>query len=148
MPIPCYLALTAAEFANANQLPEKIAWMACHFSCYGTGLSNFPEDLPGGSVIILNDRTPPDKHDPQRILEQLQQLVEAEAKLKEMKKEQELLKLQAEGKFNAPKLWQGDIDDMIGNTKGTTNLSGTIIQSVDDIREYLNKNPIKIPIER
>ena len=76
MSIPCYLALTAAEFAGASQLPEKIAWMACHFSCYGTGLSNLPEDLPEGSVIILNDRTPPDKHDPQRILEQMQQIVE------------------------------------------------------------------------
>lgn len=76
MSIPCYLALTAAEFAHANQLPEKIAWMACHFSCYGTGLSNLPEDLPGGSVIILNDRTPPHKHDPQRILAQFLQLAE------------------------------------------------------------------------
>lgn len=76
MPIPCYLALTAAEFANTAQLPEKIAWMACHFSCYGTGLSNLPNTLPEGSMIILNDRTPADRHDPQRILAQLIQLAE------------------------------------------------------------------------
>lgn len=74
MPIPCYLALTAAEFANTTLLPEKIAWMACHFSCYGTGLSNLPKQLPEGSLIILNDRTPADKHDPSRILAQLSEL--------------------------------------------------------------------------
>ena len=76
MPIPCYLALTAAEFANTAPLPEKIAWMACHFSCYGTGLSNLPTQLPEGSLIILNDRTPADKHDPGRILAQLLELEE------------------------------------------------------------------------
>lgn len=77
MPIPCYLALTAAEFANVCPLPEKIAWMACHFSCYGTGLSNLPETLPEGSMILVNDRMPPDRHDPGKILEQLQALEEA-----------------------------------------------------------------------
>lgn len=76
MPIPCYLALTAAEFANTVQLPPKIAWMACHFSCYGNGLSNLPDSLPEGSLIILNDRTPVYRHDPQRILEQLLKLHE------------------------------------------------------------------------
>ena len=77
----------------------------------------------------------------------IQPLVEAEAKLKQMKDEQALLKAQAEGKFNAPKLWQGDIDDMLGNTKGTTKLADTIIQPIDEIRDYLAKNPIKVPIE-
>ncbi len=77
MPIPCYLALTAAEFANTTPLPDKIAWMACHFSCYGTGLSNLPDHLPEGSLIILNDRTPADRHDPHRILAQLLELEEA-----------------------------------------------------------------------
>ena len=74
MPIPLYLAMTGGEFFCADQRPEKIAWMACHFSCYGTGLSNLPQELPEGSLIIVNDRMPPDRHDPQRILEQLQQL--------------------------------------------------------------------------
>lgn len=76
MPIPCYLALTAAEFAKIDPLPEKCAWMACHFSCYGTGLSNLPETLPEGALIILNDRTPIYKHDPQRICDQLTELAE------------------------------------------------------------------------
>ena len=76
MQIPCYLALTAAEFIKAETLPEKCAYMACHFSCYGTGLSNLPQSLPAGSIIILNDRTPADRHDPQEILSQMQALVE------------------------------------------------------------------------
>lgn len=77
MAIPCYLALTAAEFTNIDNLPEKCAWMACHYSCYGTGLSNMPHQLPEGALLILNDRTPPDRHDPKRILDQLKELTEA-----------------------------------------------------------------------
>ena len=77
MPIPCYLAMTGGEFFNADQLPDKVAWMACHYSCYGTGLSNLPPSLPEGSLIIVNDRTPPCGHDPALITEQLLQLWEA-----------------------------------------------------------------------
>lgn len=75
MIIPCYLALTAAEFATAETLPKKCAYMACHFSCYGTGLSNIPQWLPEGSILILNDRTPADRHDPELIREQMEKLV-------------------------------------------------------------------------
>lgn len=88
MILPCYLAMTAAEFASAPQLPEKPAWMACHFSCYSTGLSNLPQSLPKGSMLIVNDRTPVSGHDPLRIARQLQQLVE------ELEAERVLLDLQ------------------------------------------------------
>lgn len=71
-----YLAMTAAEFAAADPLPPKIGWMACHFSPYGTGLSNLPASLPPESLLILNDRVPLCGHDPQRIAAQLQQAVE------------------------------------------------------------------------
>ena len=74
MPIPCYLAMTGGEFFRADELPEKIAWMACHYSCYGTGLSNLPIQLPEGSLIIVNDRTPPCGHDAELIAQQLLQL--------------------------------------------------------------------------
>lgn len=74
MPLPLYLAMTAAEVASVEALPEKTAWMACHFSCYGTGLSNLPRELPEGAMLILNDRTPICGHDPTRIGEQLEQL--------------------------------------------------------------------------
>ena len=76
MPITCYLAMTGGEFLYTEQLPEKIAWMACHYSCYGTGLSNLPAELPEGSLIIINDRTPPCGHDAALIAQQLQQLYE------------------------------------------------------------------------
>lgn len=76
MPIPCYLAMTGAEFLHADRFPDKLAWMACHYSCYGSGLSNLPEGLPAGSLIIVNDRTPPCRHDTAFITEQLLQLYE------------------------------------------------------------------------
>lgn len=88
MILPCYLAMTAAEFDAAPRLPEKVAWMACHFSCYSTGLSNLPQALPKGSMLIVNDRTPVSGHDPGRIVPQLQQLVE------ELEAERVLLDLQ------------------------------------------------------
>ena len=74
MPLPIYLAMTAAELRNHSVLPDHVAWMACHFSPYGTGLSNCPATLPPGSMLILNDRTPVYGHDPQRIAEQMCEL--------------------------------------------------------------------------
>lgn len=77
MEISRYLAMTPGEWENST-LPEgyRAAWMACHFSPYGTGLINLPEHLPPESLLILNDRTPIHRHDPGRITEQLSQAVE------------------------------------------------------------------------
>lgn len=71
MAIPLYLAMTAAEFRSQVEYSAPIAWMACHFSPYSTGLSNLPKTLPKDSVLILNDRIPVHGHDPARILDQL-----------------------------------------------------------------------------
>lgn len=71
-----YLAMTAAEMQNSGTLPEKIAWMACHFSPYGTGLTNIPASLPPGSLLILNDRTPVCGHDPVRVADMLHESVQ------------------------------------------------------------------------
>ena len=76
MAIPLFLAMTGAEFQFCEALPEHIAWMACHFSPYGTGLSNLPPALPPGSLLILNDRIPICRHNPEVIRQQLQQIVE------------------------------------------------------------------------
>lgn len=76
MTIRPYLAMTAWEFQKANPLPPSVAWMACHFSPYGTGLSNIPSDLPEGSILILNDRIPIHTHDPDTIAAQLQEASE------------------------------------------------------------------------
>lgn len=75
MEIPLYLAMTAAEFTFCPSLPGKIAWMACHFSPYGTGLSCIPDTLPPESIVIVNDRIPVCGHDPAVILSQLQSLL-------------------------------------------------------------------------
>lgn len=58
-----YLAMTARERSLCPVLPEGIAHMACHFSPYEAGLEGIPNDLPSGSMIILNDRIPFRDHD-------------------------------------------------------------------------------------
>lgn len=75
MPIPLYLAQTATEFASTQPPLTHLAWMACHFSPYNTGITNIPETLPANSLLILNDRTPPQGHDPKRIKESLEEAV-------------------------------------------------------------------------
>lgn len=74
MLIPTYLAMTAGEISAFQDLPEHLAWMACHFSAYSTGLSNCPASLPPESLLMVNDRIPIWRHDPARILTQLQQM--------------------------------------------------------------------------
>ena len=71
MAITPFLAMTAAEIRGNSVLPGQIAWMACHFSPYGLGLSNLPRALPPGSLLMVDDVTPIRGHDPQRILDQL-----------------------------------------------------------------------------
>ena len=71
-----YLALTAGELQE-NAFEGKLAYMACHFSLYTTGLSNIPQALPPGSMLILNDQIPIYGHDPHRIADQLQETMES-----------------------------------------------------------------------
>ena len=77
MALTLYLAMTAAEMHSCANFPEHVAWMACHFSPYHNGLSNIPTQLPIGSVLILNDRIPPQGHDPEIVAAQLAQAVDA-----------------------------------------------------------------------
>ncbi len=72
---PFYLAMTAAEFSACEEKPRYMAWMACHFSPYGKGLSNCPDWLPEGSLLIVNDRIPPSGHDGGYIAQQLSEMV-------------------------------------------------------------------------
>lgn len=76
MAIGTYLAMTAAEFEGCDSLPRNLAWMACHFSPYGTGLSNLPISLPENSMIIINDVTPAHRHDPKTVTNQVLSLVQ------------------------------------------------------------------------
>lgn len=71
MGLPLNLAMTPAEMFSTRALPEKIAWMACHFSPYSEGLTNIPDLLPVGSMLILNDRMPCQGHSPGLAVHQL-----------------------------------------------------------------------------
>lgn len=75
MGLPLNLAMTPAEISSCNTLPDHIAWMACHFSPYGQGLSNIPDSLPDGAMLILNDRLACDGHSPSLVSEQLSNAV-------------------------------------------------------------------------
>ncbi len=75
MGIPHYLAMTAAELSKFEP-PEHTAWLACHFSPYHNGLSNLPVFLAPGSLLILDDSTPIEDHDPETVKNQLIQCVE------------------------------------------------------------------------
>ena len=77
MAIVPFLAMTAAEMGNVSAFPPKTAWMACHFSPYGLGLSNLPQRLPPHALLLLDDITPIREHDPQRITEQLLNCLES-----------------------------------------------------------------------
>lgn len=76
MGCPHYLAKTKAEFCLEDFSSCPSAWMACHFSPYGTGLSNLPRKLPPDSLLMLDDITPIHGHDFGFIGEQLQYCVE------------------------------------------------------------------------
>ena len=75
MKIPTYLAMTAAEFSACPTLSHHTAWMACHFSSYGTALTNLPKSLPDNALIIVNDRTPICGHNSEQITVQLSELI-------------------------------------------------------------------------
>lgn len=71
MVLPIYLAMTASEIRLCNHMPNHCSYMACHFSSYGRGLTNIPQQLPENSLLILNDRISPQWHDPMLVSYQL-----------------------------------------------------------------------------
>jgi hypothetical protein len=78
MAIKRYLAMTAAEIEGNPAVPFPIGWMACQFSPYSQGLSNLPGSLPEDSLLILNDFTPIDGHDPSVVGAQLRQCIDSQ----------------------------------------------------------------------
>lgn len=75
MILPLYLAMTAGEFATCARPPKKAAWMACHFSTAHKGLSNLPQSLPEGSILMVDDWNPLEDHDFEEIAAQLKDLL-------------------------------------------------------------------------
>lgn len=72
-----FLAMTGLEIAENPGFSGKQAWMACHFSPEDTGLSNLPQVLKEGSVLMLNDQLPFQGHDFHQIANQLSDRMEA-----------------------------------------------------------------------
>ena len=62
--------------AAAKPLLPRFAYMAMHFSSYNKGLSNLPESLPKGSMILLDDSLEPADHDPEMVTRQLAELID------------------------------------------------------------------------
>jgi len=71
MVLPLYLALTAAEISVSSTISFPFAYMSCHFSPYTEGLSNIPDTLPAGGILILNDRLPCQGHSADLVAGQL-----------------------------------------------------------------------------
>jgi len=76
MAINCYLAMTPGEVSGCHPLPAKMAWMACHFSASGPGISNLPNSLPQDAILILDDSTPLNHHEITAISQEMCNLVE------------------------------------------------------------------------
>ena len=76
MVLPLYLAMTAAEISGCIPVPAHCAYMACQFSPYTEGLTNLPESLPEGAMLILNDRMPCSGHSADLVVHQLQRIVD------------------------------------------------------------------------
>ena len=76
MAIRQFLAMTPGEMLGAEVVPENLGWMGCQFSASGKGLTQIPEALPKGSLLIITDQTPPDGHDPKQIQEEAAAVVE------------------------------------------------------------------------
>ena len=74
MGIPQYLAMTDSEIAANAHIPPQLARMGCHFS--EDGLAGLPQTLPGGTLLVLDDRVPMAAQDPGRILSQLSKALE------------------------------------------------------------------------
>ncbi len=75
MGLPIYLAMTAQEIAVCGAFPAHPAYMACHFSAYGSGLEDIPEVPSPGWLLVLDDRVPVWGHEPEIIAQQLQEAV-------------------------------------------------------------------------
>ena len=68
-----YLASTQREIEEF--LPKKAAYLSCHFSSSGKGLSNLPHRLPEGSLLLVDDSMPVYGHESASVAKQLCDLV-------------------------------------------------------------------------
>ena len=76
MAIERFLAAVPAEIRENWRQSPRLAYMGCHFSSSGPGLSQLPKALPGGSLLLVDDRTPIQSHDSELVAQQLRDAVE------------------------------------------------------------------------
>ena len=69
-----FLAMTAEEMQNTSPLPDKIAFLGCHFSSEAPHPLELPQGISKSCGIILDDREPIPDCDPAAITRQLLQL--------------------------------------------------------------------------
>ena len=69
-----FLAQTGGEMERSPA--DNMAYMGCHFSPYGKGLSNLPVTLPKGAMLLLDDSTPPDGHNSEVVITELKEIVQ------------------------------------------------------------------------
>ena len=67
-----FLAVSGRE----SEFPTRTAYMACHFSPGGSGLSNMPRILPKGSILLLDDSMPVQGHNLDIVAQQLKEVVD------------------------------------------------------------------------
>ena len=77
MPITGFSALSPGGFRTCSPLPRHPAWMSCHFSAQG--LTDLPRSLPAGSLLILDDSTPPEHCTADAILDGLRNWLSSQA---------------------------------------------------------------------
>ena len=75
MPLQLNLAMTPSEIAAVQSLPADFAWMSCHFSPIGPGLTDLPTDLPQGALLILDDSIPCSGHSADLIADTLRLVI-------------------------------------------------------------------------
>lgn len=75
MVFPLYFAMTGAEFRLCDSVPGLCGWLSCHFSSYNQGITNTPQHLPKGSMLILDDSTPINGHSPEQVTKQITDLL-------------------------------------------------------------------------
>lgn len=135
MVLPLYLAMNASEMSY-SPAPDRCAWMACHFSSYGNGITNIPESLPAGSILILNDRMPCQGHSAGLAAAQLKEAVE------QLECESVLLDFQRSGNLETEAVVQALLETLPCPVAVSESYAAALSCPV-----FIGPNPLHIPLE-
>lgn len=71
MDLSIYPAFAGAELEAMLQYPGKTAWLGCHLSAYGSGITPLPAALKHCDMLVLTDEMPPEGHDSKAVAAEL-----------------------------------------------------------------------------